>query len=87
MPANIPDNLEQQVKEIISSTTGKNIEELKTDANLWTELGIDSIKAIEITVALEKTFKVRVKDEEIPKITTIAQIVEILKGAIEEKAQ
>ena len=87
MPANIPDNLEQQVKEIISSTTGKNIEELKTDANLWTELGIDSIKAIEITVALEKTFSVRVKDEEIPKITTIAQIVEILKGALNEKAQ
>lgn len=79
------DNLEQELKQLISEVTGRSIEELKSDAHFFKDLGVDSIKAIEITVAIERRFKVRVRDEQIPQITTIGQAVEVLKQALKKK--
>jgi acyl carrier protein len=41
-------------------------------------LEVDSIKAIEITVAIEKKFKISVRDEDVPKITTVKDAVELV---------
>ncbi len=78
------DNLEVEITQVVSDVTGRNIEELKLDANFWQDLGIDSIKAIEMTVAIEKRYKVRIKDEQIPKISTIRHAVEIVRQALEK---
>jgi acyl carrier protein len=86
MSKDIPDNLEQEIKQLISEVTGRRIEELKPDANFWQDLGIDSIKAIEITVAIERKFKVKIRDEQIPQISTVEQAVAIVKEALEKKA-
>ncbi|HEC98514.1 MAG TPA: hypothetical protein ENI58_10265, partial [Nitrospirae bacterium] len=56
--------------------------EITTEKNLTEDLEIDSIKAIEITVALEKKFKVSVRDEDIPKITTVRESVELVKNLL-----
>lgn len=78
-------NLEQELKELISGVTGRGVEELKTNANFWQDLGVDSIKAIEITVAIERKYKIRIRDEQIPKISTIGQAVEAVKDALNKK--
>jgi acyl carrier protein len=78
-------NLEQEVKELIAGVIGREPEELKSETNFWKDLGVDSIKAIEITVAIERKFKVSVRDEEIPKITTVGQAVAVIKEALEKK--
>ncbi|MCX5709260.1 MAG: acyl carrier protein [Candidatus Omnitrophica bacterium] len=83
----MPQNLEQEVKELIAGVIGREPEELKLETNFWKDLGVDSIKAIEITVAIERKFKVSVRDEEIPKITTVGQAVAVIKGALEKKAK
>ena len=59
MASNAPDNLEQEIKQVISDVTGRTIEELTPEANFWQDLGVDSIKAIEITVAIERKYKIR----------------------------
>lgn len=79
------DNLEQEIKQVISDVTGRGVEELKPDANFFSDLGVDSIKAIEITVAIERHFKVRVRDEQIPQIANIGQAVEVVKQALKKK--
>jgi acyl carrier protein len=79
------DNLLQEITQLISDVTGRSLEELKPDANFWNDLGVDSIKAIEITVAIEKKYKIRVRDEQIPKITTVQQAVEAVREAIKKK--
>jgi acyl carrier protein len=81
----IPKNLELEVKQVIANTTGRSVEELKPEANFFSDLGVDSIKAIEITVAIEKRFRIRVKDEQIPKITNIKDAVELVKQALEKQ--
>lgn len=84
MPENI-DSLEMELKQLISEVTGRGIEELKPDANFWQDLGIDSIKAIEITVAIERKYKIRIRDEQIPKITTIGEAVIAVRDALTKK--
>ncbi len=70
--------LEDEIKAIISDVSGYDLEEIKLETNLINELEIDSIKAIEIAVAIEKKFKISVRDEDIPNLTTVAQINDLV---------
>jgi len=74
----VADSIEQGIKEIIAEVAGVEVEEIKPDTNLTKDLDIDSIKAIEITVAIEKKFKVSVRDEDVPKIMTLRQAVDLV---------
>jgi len=79
------ENVEKEIISIISDVSGFDPEEITPDKNLATELEIDSIKAIEITVAIEKKFKISVRDEDVPNITTLKQAVELVSSLINEK--
>ena len=80
-------NVEQEIISIISDVSGFDVEEIKPDTNLQNELEIDSIKAIEITVAIEKKFKIQVRDEDVPNITTLKQAVELVNTLLEQLSQ
>jgi acyl carrier protein len=79
------DNIEQEIISIISDVSGFEPEEIKPETNLQKELEIDSIKAIEITVAIEKKFKIQVRDEDVPNIATLRQAVELVNALISQK--
>jgi len=79
------ENIEKEIISIISDVSGFDPEEITPDKNLATELEIDSIKAIEITVAIEKKFKISVRDEDVPNITTLSQAVDLVTSLIKEK--
>jgi acyl carrier protein len=85
MPEPIPENLEQEVKQVIANATGRSIEDLKPEAHFFNDLGIDSIKAIEITVAIEKRFRIKIKDEQIPKISNVKEAVDLVRQGLEKK--
>lgn len=71
-------NIEQEIRAIISDVSGFDAEEIMPEKNFFKDLGVDSIKAIEIAVAIEKKFKISVRDEDIPKIATVKDAVEIV---------
>ncbi len=77
--------LEDDIKAIISDVSGYDLEEIKLETNLINELEIDSIKAIEITVAIEKKYKISVRDEDVPKIVTLKDAVELVYGMLNHK--
>lgn len=79
------DDVEKEIVEIIADISGFEIEEIKPDANFFQDLEIDSIKAIEITVAIEKKFKISVRDEDVPNITTVREAVVLVNRLIEAK--
>jgi acyl carrier protein len=80
-------NLNEEIIAIISDVSGFDAEEITLDTNFYTELEVDSIKAIEITVAIEKKFKISVRDEDVPNITTVRQAIETVEKLLtEEKA-
>jgi acyl carrier protein len=78
------ENLEKEIVSIISDVSGFDVEEIKPETNLMKDLEIDSIKAIEITVAIEKKFKISVRDEDVPNITTLRNAVELVNGLLNQ---
>ena len=78
-------NLEREIISIVSDISGVDPEEITPDTILAKDLEIDSIKAIEIVVAVEKKYKISVRDEDIPNITTPGQIVDITKRLLGQK--
>lgn len=79
------DNVEKEIISIISDVSGFDPEEIKSDANFFKDLEIDSIKAIEITVAIEKKFKLSIRDEDVPNITTVKQAVALVNSLLDDK--
>ena len=80
------EKVEKAIVSIISEVSGFDVEEIKPEMNFFDDLEIDSIKAIEITVAIEKKFKISVRDEDVPNITTVKHAVELVNALLEQKA-
>ncbi len=78
-------NIEREIIAIIAEVSGADESEIKPDADFVKDLEIDSIKAIEITVAVEKKFKVSVRDEDVPKIMTLQHAVNLVTQLLEQK--
>ncbi len=72
-------NVEKEIISIISDVSGYDVEEITPETNIMKDLEVDSIKAIEITVAIEKKFKVSVRDEDVPKITTVKDALALVE--------
>jgi acyl carrier protein len=78
------DNVEKEIVSIISEVSGFDAAEITPDKNFFKDLEVDSIKAIEITVAIEKKFKISVRDEDVPKITTVREAVELVHNLLNQ---
>jgi len=80
-------NVEKEIVSIISDVSGFDVEEITLETNLANDLEIDSIKAIEITVAIEKKYKISIRDEDIPNIITVKDAVEAATNLIAQKIE
>jgi len=76
------ENVEKEIVSIVSEVSGVDEKEIALDSHLVNDLEIDSIKAIEIVVAIEKKYKVSIRDEDVSKITTVRQIIDLAKQLI-----
>ena len=77
-------NVEEEIISIISDVSGFDEEEISPEKDFFKDLEVDSIKAIEITVAIEKKFKVSIRDEDVPKITTVKEAVELVNRLLSQ---
>jgi acyl carrier protein len=74
----IPD-LETRVKQILTNRLGIPSEEIRTDAKLVDELGMDSLDAVELAIATEREFSVEISDEQVAKLETVADIMGLVQ--------
>ena len=79
------ENVEKEIVAIISDVSGLDAEDITPEKNFFKDLEVDSIKAIEITVAIEKKFKVSIRDEDVPKIATVKEAVELVNSLLNQK--
>lgn len=79
------ETVEKEIIAIISDISGIDKNEIIPETNIVNDLEVDSIKTIEITVAIEKKFRVSIRDEDVPKIATVQQAVELVKKLITER--
>lgn len=77
--------LEKEMKELVARVIGIPLDKLSGDADFARDLDVDSMKAIEITGAIEKTFRVIVPEEQIRKIRTLNQALALAKQLLNIK--
>jgi acyl carrier protein len=80
-------NLETRVKQILTNRLGIPAEEIKTDAKLIDELGMDSLDAVELAIAAEREFDVEISDEQVAKLETVADIMGLVRRLKTEQAR
>ena len=73
------DKIKKDVKRTISEITEVPEDELKEDADFTSELGIDSMMALEMVAAIEKKYKIVIPEEDIPNIRSLKNIYSILE--------
>lgn len=78
-------NAVNEIKEMLSRMTGLDISEIKEDAHLFNDIGIDSLKVIEIATYIEKTYKIAVKESQMASVKTVQNAINLLTGLIENK--
>ena len=69
----------QQVVEVLAKEFELNPEQMKPDATLYDDLGLDSLDAVDMVVVLEKTFKMKLTDEKaLRSIRTMDELFQFL---------
>ncbi len=78
-------NLEARVKQILTSRLGMPPDEIRVDAKLVDDLGMDSLDAVELAIATEREFKVEISDEQVAKLETVADIMALVQRLSDEQ--
>jgi acyl carrier protein len=81
----IPD-LEARVKQILTTRLGIAPEDIRLEARLVEDLGMDSLDAVELAIATERQFNVSLSDEQVAKLTTVADIVALVQRLAESRS-
>jgi acyl carrier protein len=79
-------NLETRVKQILTNRLGMPPEEIRVDAKLVDDLGMDSLDAVELAIATEREFKVEISDEQVAKLETVADITALVQRLADDQA-
>ena len=74
----------EKVREIIVETVNCDADTVVLDAKLGDDLGIDSLDAMEINMALEEAFSISIADEELVKFVKVSDIVSYIDSKVEE---
>lgn len=68
----------EKIKSIIAETLNCEEDKITLEANLFTDLGADSLDAMELSLAIEENLGVSITDEQMAEIKTVGDIVNIL---------
>ena len=71
---------EEDIREIVAEIIEVEPEEIGNDTNLVTDLGADSMMALEILATIEKKYKLVIPEKELPNMITLLQILDIMKS-------
>ena len=72
-------NHEEKIKEIVCEIVGVEREEIDPEASFMDDMGLDSLRALEILAAVENEFKITIEPERLQEMTTLNNVVGLVK--------
>ena len=73
----------EKLQKIIAEVLNVDTDEISLETKFSDDLGADSLDVFQIIMGIEEEFDIEVPSEEAEKIVTVADAVELIKGAIE----
>ena len=72
-------DIESKVMELLVSELGLEKDKIKPEASFEEDLEVDSLGVVELLMALEDEFGVKIPDEEAEEIGTVGQAVDLVE--------
>lgn len=72
---------EAGLREIMATRLGISLDQVAPEARLVEDLGLDSLDAVELAIAVERRFGIDVAEEEVAQLKTVADVI----GLIEDR--
>jgi acyl carrier protein len=70
------------LKEIMAARLGLPTEQLVPEARLVEDLGLDSLDAVELAIAVERKFNIDVPEDELAKLKTVADMLALVESRL-----
>lgn len=74
-----PEEIRAEVKRLIAEVTEREPEEITDTALFQDELGVDSLMAMEVMVAVDKKYKINIPEDEFQKIRNVDDTVVVVQ--------
>lgn len=68
--------------ELLEADTGEKYSDLADDAQLREGLGLDSVDVVSIVSQIERRFHIRLTHEELEKLVTVADVLNLLESKL-----
>ncbi len=77
----------EQVNKLMTEGFEIPADKLKPEAHLFTELGLDSLDAVDMVVHLEEKIKLKVDAERMSQVRTLGDVYKLVEDLYAEKAK
>lgn len=72
----------EELRGFVADVLDLDTESVTDDAHFVAELGVDSLKALEVLVALERKYQIKISEDEVRDMTTFAEVREMVEGKL-----
>jgi acyl carrier protein len=72
----------EELRGFVADVLDVDQESVTDDAHFVAELGVDSLKALEVLVALERKYQIKISEDEVRDMTTFAEVRDLVQGKL-----
>lgn len=77
--------IERQIRSVIAEVLEVNVKKITPKARFAEDLGMDSMRALEILAAIERTYKIEIPEEALPRIVNFEEVMRLTEGLLLSK--
>ena len=78
-------NIEEKVIAIVADKLGRDVSEITPEKSFVNDLGADSLDNVELLMAFENEFKIKIPEDQQENIQTIQDAIDFVAAATTEK--
>ncbi len=78
-------DLQQRLKKLLMDRCGVKEEAIRPEAMLNADLGLDSLDAVELAIAIEDEFDVKIADEDMKKLATVGDAAATIQRLVADR--
>jgi acyl carrier protein len=76
------ESIRQALGQFLEEETGEKYPDLSDAKGLREELGLDSVDVVSIVLQIERHYRVRLSQEELQKLTTVGDVLDLLQAKL-----